>query len=252
MKRRDFVATAAVGTGSIVPAVGGVNSTSRVVQEGNEYYEMRKYEISFRDNRTSLMNYLKNLLLPTLREAGGGNATTFKELGDAEPAIIWAMISYPSLEAYGKGVEATITEDFVEKSQDYAGSGKSFNRYTSFLLKAFDGMPQMITYGGSKNLFELRIYEGENEDAVRRKISMFDKEEITLFNKVGLDPVLFGNMLIGSHMPCLVYMLAFDNMDARSEAWSKFLAHPEWKTMLAKPEYANTVSNIRKIFLQHV
>ena len=251
MKRRKFISASAIATTLAAPGLG-ISRSSGIEDSGNEYYEMRSYELAFGGNRRSLMNYLKKILLPELRKAGGGNATTFKELGDAEPAKIWAMISYPDLAAYENGLLATRSEEFIEKAREHAGAGKTYNRYTSFLLRAFNGMPQMIVPGPEKELLELRIYEGENDDAVRRKISMFDREEITLFNKVGLDPVLFGNMVIGPYMPSLVYLLAFENMEARAEAWGKFVNHPEWDTMRVRPEYANSVSNIRKIFLQHV
>jgi len=38
-------------------------------------------------------------------------------------------------------------------------------------------------------------------------------------------------------------------MADRDASWSRFGGHEEWKRMSAKPEYANTVSNIHKIFL---
>ena len=32
--------------------------------------------------------------------------------------------------------------------------------------------------------------------------------------------------------------------------WKKFSAHPEWKRIVGLPEYANTVSNIHRVFLK--
>lgn len=126
----------------------------------------------------------------------------------------------------------------------------AYTRFESSLLLAFGGQPKMLDPIEGAGLFELRIYEGYSEDAVRRKIAMFDNEEIELFHKVGLRPVFFGDMLVGPHRPCLVYMLNFTDMEQRNANWGKFLEHPDWNAMKAKPEYANTVSNIRKIFLE--
>ena len=78
---------------------------------------------------------------------------------------------------------------------------------------------------------------------------MFNDEEIPLFLKVKLNPVFFGDMIIGPYRPCLTYMLNFKDMAERDANWQTFVQHPEWKVMSAKKEYANTVSNIRKIFL---
>jgi hypothetical protein len=51
-------------------------------------------------------------------------------------------------------------------------------------------------------------------------------------------------------MPALTYMLAFKDMEERNRNWNKFSIHPEWKRISILPEYANTVSDIKRIFLK--
>jgi hypothetical protein len=141
---------------------------------------------------------------------------------------------------------------FTEASRAYnsiPASEAVYNRYESFLLEAFDKMPSLARPAEKKGLFELRIYESASEDAGRRKISMFNNEELALFLKVGLHPVFFGRILAGGYMPALMYMVGFKDMADRDAAWGRFGAHEEWNTMRVKPEYADTVSNIHKIFL---
>ena len=110
-------------------------------------------------------------------------------------------------------------------------------------------MPQVVDPIEGAGLFELRTYEGYSEDAVRRKTKMFNVEEIDLFQRTGMIPVFFGDMIAGPYRPTLSYMLNFKDMAERDANWKTFLDHSEWKAMLAKEEYANTVSTIRKIFL---
>jgi len=251
MKRRKFVASSAV-VATAATSASAMDAVLESTARDNEYYELRHYEMSFGGNRKSLMTYLSDVLLPTLKDAGASHTVMFKEQGDAEPSKLWVMISYPDLDTYDRAVKAQSSAAFIDRSSDHAVAGKAYNRYTSSLLKAFDGLPQMLAPGDDKTLFELRIYEGENEDAVRRKVMMFDKEEIALFEKVGLNSVFFGKMIIGPYMPSLVYMLGFRDMEDRSQAWGKFVAHPDWNRMKVLPQYANTVSNIRKIFLEKV
>jgi hypothetical protein len=124
-----------------------------------------------------------------------------------------------------------------------------FGRYETYLLEAFDSMPQMRNPDPKRGLLELRTYESYNEDAGRRKILMFNKEEIKLFDKVGLKSVFFGKILAGKQMPALMYMLWFENMEERTKLWDKFRVTEEWNIMRVKPEYANTVSTVNKIFL---
>jgi len=124
-----------------------------------------------------------------------------------------------------------------------------FTRYETYLLEAFDKIPRIRIPDPKRGLLELRTYESYNEDAGRRKILMFNKEEIQLFDKIGLKSVFFGKILAGKQMPALMYMLWFEDMNDRTARWDKFRAADEWNTMRVKPEYANTVSTVNKIFL---
>jgi hypothetical protein len=66
-----------------------------------------------------------------------------------------------------------------------------------------------------------------------------DAGEIKLFRECGLNPVFFGQTLVGSRMPNLTYLLAFKNAEEQAAAWKKFVSHPEWKKLSAMPEYAD-------------
>jgi len=79
---------------------------------------------------------------------------------------------------------------------------------------------------------------------------MFNNEELGLFQKLGMGPVFFGDMLVGPYVPSLVYMLNYKDMEHRDDVWGQFGKHPDWAKMKVKKEYANTVSNIRRIFLE--
>jgi hypothetical protein len=127
-----------------------------------------------------------------------------------------------------------------------------YTRYASSLLLAFDGFPSMKVPDEGDSVFELRTYEGYSEDAVRRKIDMFNRGEIEIFLQTGLDPVFFGEMIAGPYRPCLTYMLGFRDMEERDANWQRFINHPSWKELSAREEYANTVSNIRRKFLKPI
>jgi hypothetical protein len=50
-------------------------------------------------------------------------------------------------------------------------------------------------------------------------------------------------------MPALIYMVGFKDMAERDANWGKFGSSDEWKILSSKPEFADTVSNIHRIFL---
>ena len=252
MIRRKFLTSAAASTA--IPATWAATKTLGEEQETSqkELYELRTYEMRFRGNRQLLTTYLKDVYEPALRRAGANQFMMFGEYGKTDPFKLWLLISYPTADVYLACQNLRSDTQFVSEGQSYDGLGPEqtiFNRYESSLLLAFGGLPKMVDPIDGAGLFELRTYEGYSEDAVRRKILMFDKEEIELFFKVKLNPVFFGDMIAGPYRPALAYMLNFSNMAERDANWQVFFDHPDWKQMLANPAYANTVSHIRRQFL---
>jgi hypothetical protein len=114
----------------------------------------------------------------------------------------------------------------------------------------FDGHPVIEIPAKGPRIFEMRTYEGYSEDAVRRKIKMFNESEFPIFYRTKLTPVFFGELVAGKNLPGLTYMITFKDMAERDANWAAFGADEDWKKLLADPQYANTVSNIIRIFLE--
>ncbi len=129
-----------------------------------------------------------------------------------------------------------------------------YKRMESSLLLAFKGMPTLETPAkGPDRVFQLRIYESPSVAAGQKKIEMFDDAgEIAIFRRVGLNPVFFGEAIVGSKMPNLTYMLGFESEAALKAAWDKFRTDPDWKRISGMPEYADKVilSGITNIVLK--
>ncbi len=248
MKRRKFVAAAAAS--SLIGSYASAQSLEIISKDAPEIYELRTYELAWGKNKAALMSYLKDVEEPYLKSMGAIHFMTFSEVGSPEPSKLWTLASFPNFSSYEKALSNRSGQGFIEQSADYTKSGITFTRISSSLLYAFQGFKQMKTPIEDASIFELRIYEGVNEDAVRRKIKMFNDEEIELFSKVDLNPIFFGNMIVGPYVPSLVYMLNYRDMAHRNQGWENFLKHPDWEVMKVKEEYANTVSNIRRVFLE--
>ena len=220
----------------------------------NEMYELRVYELKFGKPANILHNYFENALIPALNRQEIKNIGVFEEAGDALPKNIYVFIPFKNMEAYQKVYEALkIDTTFKNDSKAYNETDEQEFPYvgysTSFFI-AFEGFPNLVKPNEDDSLFELRIYEGYNEDAFLRKVKMFNESEFKIFDDVGLRPVFFGEQISGNHMPNLTYMLAFKDMNDHDVTWRKFGPHPEWQRIVNLPEYANTVSNIRRVFLK--
>ena len=219
-----------------------------------EMYELRVYELKFGKPTQILHNYFENALIPALNRQEIKNIGVFEEVGDALPKKIYVFIPYNNMEAYQKAYESLKTDaTFKNDSKAYNETEEQMFPYVSYTTSffiAFDGFPNVVKPNENDSLFELRIYEGYNEDAFQRKVKMFNESEFKIFEDVGLRPVFFGEQISGKHMPNLTYMLAFKDMKDHDVTWEKFGPHPEWQRIVNLPEYANTVSNIRRVFLK--
>lgn len=247
MRRRQFVAASVLAASSL-RAQAQKPAASRAV------YEWRTYEPRYGTPQSNIENYLKDALMPALNRLGVKNVGAFREMGKSDPAKLHVLIPYPSWEVYTTAAgKLTSDQAFAQASQGYTGlqpDKAPYSRYSTTLMNAFEGLPQLAVPSKESRIFELRTYEGYAEDAVRRKIKMFNVDEIPVFYKVKLNPVFFGEVIAGEHMPCLTYMLTFKNMEERDANWKNFSADPDWKRVSQAPEYANTVSNIIRIFLE--
>ncbi len=259
MKRRKFIQSTilASAVASALPISSAANQKKPSLDSSSEkeLYELRTYEIRFGGNQKLLIDYLNKVYQPALKRIGVNHFMLFKELDDSNPTKLRLLISYPNTFVYLSAQNLYVDLKYVKDAKKYNSLTPDqaiYNRYSSSLLLAFDGMPKLIDPVKGASLFELRTYEGFSEDAVKRKISMFNKEEIQLFLKTNLHPVFFGEMIAGPYRPSLTYMLNFKDMAEHDSSWKDFIKHPEWKAMSSKEEYANTVSNIRKVFLKPV
>ena len=250
MKRRKFIKASALG--AAIPL--SVHGTDLAQTTALELYEMRTYEARFRGDQALLLNFL-NQHFKQLLGREGCSLMLFDEWGDPEPRKIYALITYPSADAYLRVQQQAGASALNASSDPYhqvPADKALYNRYSSWLLSAFDGIPHRLEPVEGATVFELRTYEGYSENAVQRKIKMFNEEEIDLFKKLDIRPVFFGEMLAGPYRPSLTYMINFKDMQERDANWQTFFNHPEWKAMAAKAEYANTVSHIRRTFLKQI
>jgi hypothetical protein len=252
MKRRSFLRNSAVAAGAAAAFSPLATTGQTPPASGKDVYELRIYQLTGGGAKNQLKNYLTGALMPFLNSKGG-KVGIFSEYSLEDPPKLYVLCTFPNMADYFTiRQEMDTNADFQSKARTYnelPADKPLFDRYETLLLEAFDSIPKLRQPGTDRGLLELRIYESYNEDAGRRKILMFDKEELPLFDKLELNAVFFGKNLAGGYIPALTYMLWFRDMAHRNEAWGKFGPHPEWIAMRDKPEYANTVSKVRKIFL---
>lgn len=250
MQRRDFIKKTAVATGAL-STVALSSVEAQQATKSKEIYELRVYELK---SQAPMDSFLSKALIPALNRLGVKQVGAFTETGKSEPVKLYLLIPYNSMEDYGRITLALKSDaEFIKASEAYNQTPQDkavYTRFESSLLLAFDGLPKMVVPPSGQRIFELRTYEGFSEDAVRRKIKMFNEEEFEIFNRVKLTPVFFAEMLAGKNLPCLTYMITFKNLEERDKNWKAFGQDAAWQRVSKLPEYENTVSKIYKTYLE--
>ena len=226
----------------------------QIVYAQEEVYEFRTYELEFFRSADVLHNYFKDALIPALNRQGIENVGAFEEASDALPKKIYLLVAYTNIQAFQDSQDALAQdEQYLKDAHDYLVAGDDvipYEQISTSLIRSSMGFPNLVKPDDGANLFELRIYTSANEDALRRKVKMFNDAEFPIFADAGLPMMFFGVNIAGEQMPCLTYMLALKDMEAHAEGWSKFIAHPEWQRIIKVEEYANSMNDIIRVFLK--
>jgi len=250
MERRNFIKASAVVAAAT--ATGTARASEATAPAAKEIYEWKVYHFKNGGAKSKIDRFYKDALIPYLNKKGV-QVGAFGEFSQTEPPVIYYLLIYPSMVEYQK-IKKELWKDngFMESAKSFFETTAelgTFTRYETYLLEAFDAIPQLRKPSNDRTLFELRTYESNNEEAGQRKIKMFNSEEIALFDQSGLNCVFFGEILAGPQMPALIYMVSYKDMEERKAGWKKFGESAGWNTLKNKTEYANTVSVVNKVFL---
>jgi hypothetical protein len=217
-----------------------------------DYFELRVYHITSKDQETIIDDYLKNALIPALHKNDRKTIGVFKPIANdtAADKKIYVLIPHRSIKDFielPKKLEkdnAYLTAGAVYINAPY--DKPVYSRMETILLYAFEGMGSIANpqLNGSKadHIYELRSYEGHTEKIYQNKVEMFNKGgEVSLFKRLGFNAVFYSEVIAGSRMPNLMYMTSFDNMKEREAHWQAFRDDSQWKKLSADPHYQHNV-----------
>jgi hypothetical protein len=224
----------------------------------NQYFELEWFRLRNGTQPQRANDFFGKVYVPAMKRLNLPTVGFFQGVVSEHTQDILMIVAHPTIESielvnerlsgdaeYQKGAEAYL-----------ASSDLPYNRRDTSLLKAFDAMPALApppakTTGGAR-IFELRTYESNTSLTLRRKIKMFADGEIAIFKRLNMNPVFFGQTIIGRNIPNLTYMLCYDDLATREKVWRDFGADPEWQKMRSAPGNADAeiVSNISNLLLR--
>lgn len=259
MKRRAFLTVSTAASLTLPDALAAGDATAkRGSAPRPQVLELRRYRLRNGSLAARFSAYAQDALVPALGRAGIVPVGAWNVALGPDSPTVHMLLPHPDA-ASVVTLDSRLTAD--EEYRKAAASSLAlppaappFESCGSSLLAAFASLPgvEKLTgdAAGPDRVFELRTYRSATEAAGRRKIEMFEAEEIDLFRRVGLNPIFFGRDLVGDGLPCLTYMVGFKDGAAREKAWAAFREHPEWARMRDDPRYAETVSRIDSTLLR--
>jgi hypothetical protein len=249
MKRREFLAAAGIAPIAGVGSLAAVGSG----KGGQQYFELRQYHLNVGAKKNMVADFLQSAGIPAMNRIGIGPVGVFTTIYGPNSPTLYVLMVHKSLDTAVNSASMLLADDQCRKS-DFINaplSEPAYVRMESSLMLAFEGLPELVVPEKKPRIFELRTYESHSIKAAKKKIEMFNKGgEISVFLKTGLQPVFFGETLIGPRMPNLTYMLVFDDMADRDAKWKVFGSDPDWRKLSNNPEYKDTVSNVTDIILR--
>ncbi len=250
MNRRKF-ATAA-GVAALAGPLAAADAKKKQIVE-LRWIRMRNTT----DNQVARTTDFVRDAAAALQRAGTPALGFFAPVIAEQSPFILALSAYPSLAEMETIREKQNADPDYRKSLDAyaAGPQPAFTRVDTALLRCFAGMPSVDvppTEGRTASrIFELRTYESNTGVSLARKIKMFNDAELAIFTRTGLNPVFFADVVIGTRMPALTYMLSFTDMAELTAHWTAFSSDPAWKELSHKPGNtdAEIVSSISNLYL---
>jgi len=251
MKQRTFVGIACL---TVILAMCCQSFSANSDRASKQFVELRHYTFADAQQQKVMIDFLAKVAIPAWNRLKISPVGVF-QMAEGENTDLYVMLPHSSLRSVARANTRFLADAKVQADGAVVWNSPMkkpvYQRIESSLLLGFDECPKVeVPTKKDTRLFQLRIYESHNETKAKRKIEMFNKGEIATFRETGLDPVFFGEALVGGKIPNLTYMVGFDNAEAQKKAWDAFRVHPKWKEMSSDPYYKDTVSNITNLVLK--
>jgi hypothetical protein len=252
MDRRKFIA-ASLATSAAAVAQGA--GTGADQGRAREFYEIRRYSLQSGPQVAMTEKYISEALIPALARRHSSPVGAFRlEIGPETPVFYVLIPGENANAAATLELELSKDEDYLKAAEPFWSSpatSPGFLRVESSLLAAFEGWPRITPPGKGKKVYQLRTYESPSYRDHIVKVQMFHSGEFEIFKNAGLQPVFFGDTLIGPRLPNLTYMLSFADSAELDAKWNVFRNDPAWKKLSTDPRFAfeQIVSNITNLIL---
>lgn len=201
-------------------------------------YELRHYTAPDTTTLGALVNWFGEQTVPAWEAAGVRIVGAWTvEVGQAPRFTI--ILAYDDL---NQRMEQNST--FLASDAWKAASAAAFNPSTSLVSGIDTAILQPTPYSADplafqssgRGIWEERVYRAKDVRTAARVNQRFTEHTVHLFEKHGITPVAFWNVIIGADQPSLYYLVRYDDLAQRQPAWAAFRSDPDWQKAYAESE----------------
>jgi len=238
-----------------------VSAASAQQKKQPDYYLIKIYHCSNQQQLDQIEKYLQAEYIPFVKKNGIKKVGVFTPLANDtaldKQVYVWIpstqLTTITSLEHQFEKMNPFDNHQLIHL--DSIASKAPYNRIETMLSVAFKNQLAYLETTDFKKsaetVYEFRSYESSTENLHLRKVHMFNEGgEIDLFKKLHFNALFYARVIVGAHMPNLVYMTRFNNIAEREAHWKQFGNDPDWKKMSSLSIYANTVSKHEVVLLK--
>ncbi len=237
---------------AIVAAACGNGAQTPVQEASKEIYEVRLYTIESAEKAASFDAFAQSQLVPAYSRMGIKTGA-WREYEKDSVYTRYLVLIYNNIDQFQQSkTDLWADSVFVQESAAWFKKNlddPAYKRCETYLCEAFDGQPFAATPESPRGFYEMRIYNSPDEEALERKVRMFNSGEMDIFAAAGVNCLFFGQAMAGPETPVLIYMTWYNNIDEREVNWEKFRTSDAWTQMKADPQYDRATSTTRNVYL---
>lgn len=269
MKRRDFMATGCAAGLAALSMTGLAQAEEAEAKVSPFFIDFRQIAVPNAENRKKMIEYNGKVLGPMLNKQGISPIGLFyvdaklnaghRNYNPKYDGLLLSAIPHATFESVTETFKKVVADpdyrrSYAAMSEGATSANPLFTSHQRALLRCFDECPKVeVPTLAEDRILQLRIYRSHSFERNRAKVEMFATGgELDAFLKYGLNPVFFSTMLFGPDIPCIVYMLSFENEQHLKDSWRAFATSEEWKALSADPKYADSATEVTSVCLRPI
>ena len=202
-------------------------------------YELRHYTPPDTTALAALSNWFGEYAVPAWQAAGIRVVGCWTvELGQ-QPRFT-AILAFDDLNQRMEQFQRFYASDIWETATaaQYANGKGLIAEMNTAILEPTPYSPDPFAFpkAAQRGIYEERVYRAITSRTAARVNQRFAEHTIRLFQKHGITPVAFWNVIIGADQPSLYYLVRYDDLAQRQPAWAAFRADPDWQKAYVESE----------------